>query len=201
MKIAALVLAAGQASRFGSPKQLLQWEGRSLIDRACVTALEAECRPVLRVLGAHADQILEASYPTGVQTLIHSAWQDGMGSSIASGVTRLLELDPDLAGIFILLPDQPLVTAALLRRYVESDASIILCDHGAASGPPAFFRREHFPALMKLEGDQGAKAIAARHPEATATISFPDAAWDLDTPETWERFIRSRATSSEPRST
>jgi molybdenum cofactor cytidylyltransferase len=196
----AIILAAGQASRFGSPKQLLKWEGRTLLDRACLTALAAGCHPVLRVLGAHSDKILERPYLEDVETFVHPRWHEGMGSSLAAGVARLLELSPDLDALLILLPDQALVTAALLRRYLESAASIILCDHGAGTGPPALFRREHFPALMALRGDQGAKVIASRHPESLATIPFSDAAWDLDTPEAWERFIRSRATSSEPRS-
>ena len=205
MNTGAIILAAGQASRFGSPKQLLEWEGRSLLDRACLTALEAGCRPVLRVLGAHSDKVLQTSYLDGVETLVHSRWQEGMGSSLAAGVTRLLELAPDLDSLFILLPDQPLVTPELLRRYHQEKGTkktpVILCDHGTATGPPAFFDRGHFPALMALHGDQGAKSIAARHPESLLTIPFPDAAWDLDTPEAWDRFIRSRATSSEPRST
>lgn len=198
MKTGAIILAAGQASRFGFPKQLLEWEGRTLLDRACLAALEAGCHPVLRVLGAHADEILESSYVEGVETFVNPAWRGGMGSSLAAGATRLLELDPNLDALFILLPDQALVTAGLLRRYLESEASIILCNHGAATGPPAFFRREYFPELMALHGDQGAKLIATRHADCVATIPFPDAAWDLDTPEVWGRFTRSRATSSEP---
>jgi molybdenum cofactor cytidylyltransferase len=201
VKTGAIILAAGQASRFGSPKQLLEWDGLTLLDRACRTALEAGCHPVLRVLGAHSEQILQVSYVEGVETLVHPRWQEGMGSSLAAGVARLLELAPDLDSLFILLPDQPLVTPGLLRQYLEKRAPILLCDHGTATGPPAFFGREHFPPLMGLRGDQGAKSIAARHPESLVTIPFPDAAWDLDTPEAWDRFIRSRATSSEPRST
>ena len=200
MNTGAIILAAGQASRFGSPKQLLEWEGRTLLDRACLTALAASCHPVLRVLGAHSDEILERPYLEDVETFVNPRWHEGMGSSLAAGVARLLELAPNLDALLILLTDQALITAGLLRRYLESKASIILCDHGAATGPPALFRREYFPELMALHGDQGAKLIATRHADCVSTILFPDAAWDLDTPEVWERFTRSRATSSEPRS-
>jgi molybdenum cofactor cytidylyltransferase len=200
----AIILAAGQARRFGSPKQLLEWEGITLLDRACLTALEAGCHPVLRVLGAHTGKILPLFCPPGIETLVHPNWQDGMGGSLAAGVEHLLLMEPDLDALFILLPDQPLVTPELLQSYLEKKdakkAPIILCDHGPATGPPAYFHRDHFPELLALHGDQGAKSIAARHPESLLTIPFPDAACDLDTPEAWDRFIRSRATSSEPRS-
>ena len=199
MNTGAIILAAGQASRFGSPKQLLEWEGSTLLDRACLTALEAGCHPVLRVLGAHSGKILPLFCPPGIETLVHPNWQEGMGSSLASGLEHLLIMEPDLDALFILLPDQPLVTARLLRQYLqEKDAKkapVILCDHGEATGPPVLFGRELFGELLALRGDQGAKSVAVRHPYAT--IPFADAAWDLDTPEAWDRFIRSRATSSE----
>jgi molybdenum cofactor cytidylyltransferase len=204
VKTGALVLAAGQASRFGSPKQLLEWEGVTLLDRACLTALAAACDPVLRVLGDYTGKILPLSCPPGIHTLVHPNWHDGMGSSLSAGLEHLLLIDLALEAVLILLPDQPLITPDLLRQYLQrSDpkkAPIILCDHGTATGPPALFHRDYFPELLALRGDQGAKSVAARHPDSVLTIPFPDAAWDLDTPEAWDRFIRSRATSSAPRS-
>ncbi len=189
MKTGAVILAAGKASRFGSPKQLLEFQGESLIDRACRTALEAGCDPVLRVLGGHADAIQSLPCPAGVSTLVHDGWEEGMGSSLAAGVTRLLELRPDLDALFILLTDQPLVTGDLLEsmRASSGAASIVWCGHGEAKGPPVLFGRGHFPELVSLQGDRGAKAVIARH--GAVTIPFPDAAWDIDSPEAWEEFL------------
>ncbi|RYD23143.1 MAG: nucleotidyltransferase family protein [Verrucomicrobiaceae bacterium] len=188
MTTGAVILAAGKASRFGSPKQLLEIEGETLIDRACQTALEAGCDPVLRVLGGHAEVIQSLPCPAGVSTLVHDGWQQGMGSSLAAGVARLLELAPDLDALFVLLVDQPMITPALLEtlRGGLATRSIVWCDHGEAKGPPALFGRRHFEELMHLQGDRGAKAVIANH-QATS-ISFPGAAWDIDSPEAWERF-------------
>lgn len=186
MKVGAVVLAAGKASRFGAPKQLLEIGGETLVDRACRTALAAGCAPVLRVLGGHAAEILRHPCPAGVETLVHAGWEEGMGGSLAAGVARLAGEGFD--AVFVLLADQPLVTVDLLEAMKRelSGASVVLCDHGETSGPPALFAAGHFAELMALRGDRGAKAVAANHP--VALVAFPDGAWDIDSPEVWERF-------------
>ncbi|QJE95885.1 nucleotidyltransferase family protein [Luteolibacter luteus] len=204
MKIGALVLAAGKASRFGSPKQLLEIDGVTLLDRACLTALAAGCDPVLRVIGAHAEEILARECPARVWTFHHADWEQGMGSSLASGVRHLLDLAPDIEAVLVLLSDQPAVTTDLLEAMFaalrEPVPSIVLCDHGEATGPPALFAAEHFDRLLGLGGDQGARVIASRHPEAVGKVPFPEGAWDIDSPEVWERFTRARDASSKPQS-
>lgn len=189
MRIGAVVLAAGKASRFGSPKQLLEINGETLIDRACHTALEAGCRPVLRLLGAHADMIQERPCPADVETFIHAGWEEGMGSSLAAGVSRLLERCPELDAVFVLLTDQPMVTTGLLKTMEAElqSASIVWCEHSNAKGPPALFARKHFQELQALQGDRGAKAVVANH--QAAIVPFMDAAWDIDSPEAWEKFL------------
>ena len=194
MKVGAVVLAAGKASRFGAPKQLLEIEGETLIDRACRTALEARCEPVMRVLGAHAEAILERPCPDHVETLVHAGWDEGMGSSLSAGVSDLLDRAPGLDAVLVMLVDQPMVTVALLDEMKARlpETGIVLCDHGEATGPPALFARQHFNELIALHGDRGAKAVAVNH--HAALVAFADAAWDIDSPEAWERFVASRLT-------
>jgi molybdenum cofactor cytidylyltransferase len=198
MKAGALILAAGGATRFGGAKQLLEIDGETLIDRACKTALAAGCEPVLRVLGARADEILERPELQGVTTLVHDYWQEGMGGSLAAGICRLLEIEPECDAVFILLADQPLVSRGLLETMLpllEEYFSMVICDYGGSSGPPAVFKWPHFPELMELTGDRGAKSLAARHPGAVAWHPFPGGACDVDSKEAWEEFLahRSRA--------
>lgn len=199
MKTGAIILAAGQASRFGAPKQLLEWEGSTLIDRACELARDWGCRPVLRVLGAHHRAILDRPCPEGIETFFHPDWKEGMGSSLAAGAAALLELDPDLDAVLVLLADQPHASRSLLDALAREipGSSIALCDYGDAKGPPAIFSRAHFGELLALEGDQGAKPIVKKHAAAVATIPVATA-WDIDSPAVWRRFILSPATSSEP---
>ncbi len=192
MKRGALILAAGGATRFGGPKQLLEIDGETLIDRACHTALAAGCEPVLRVLGARAEEIFKRPELPDVFTLVHENWQDGMGGSLAAGACRLLELEPECEAIFILLADQPLVSPELLEQMLElleSRASMVLCDYGETSGPPALFKWPHFPELMELTGDRGAKALATKHPGAVAWFPFSGGACDIDSKDAWEKFL------------
>jgi molybdenum cofactor cytidylyltransferase len=169
----------------------------TLLDRACRTAQAAGCNPVTRVVGGHVAEILSRPCPAGITTLFHAQWEDGMGSSLAAAA-RIIALAPEFDALFVLLPDQPLVTPALLDSMLarlRDPISIVLCDHGEATGPPALFHRRHFAALASLQGDQGAKAIAAKHPSALATVAFPEGALDIDTPEAWERFTQGETTS------
>jgi molybdenum cofactor cytidylyltransferase len=168
---------------------LLEMDGETLLDRACRTALEAGCDPVVRILGAHADLILERRCLDGVETLIHVDWEKGMGSSLAAGVSHLLALCPNLEAVFVLLTDQPSVTAGLLETLKSGlrHASVVWCGYRDVTGPPALFAREHFKELVALEGDRGAKVVAARH--QAVVMPFPEAAWDIDSPETWEKFL------------
>ena len=185
----AVILAAGSATRFGGRKQLLEIHGETLIDRACRTALAAACTPVLRVLGADADEILRRPELPDVHTLVYQNWSDGMGSSLAAGVCELLKLEPKCEAIFILLADQPLVSPDLLRQMrglLNSRFSMLLCDYGGSSGPPALFKHPHFSELTKLTGDRGAKMLAANHPDAVAWLPFPGGMCDIDSKESWQ---------------
>ena len=192
MKTGALILAAGGATRFGGPKQLLEIDGETLLDRACRVALTTGCAPVLRVLGARAEAILERPDLPDIFSFIHGDWHLGMGGSLAAGVCRLLEIEPECEAIFILLADQPLVSPELLERMcelLETPATMVLCDYGKASGPPALFKCPHFPELMELTGDRGAKSLAAHHPGAVAWMSFPGGVCDIDSPEAWDAYL------------
>lgn len=184
----AIILAAGNATRFGGRKQLLEIHGETLIDRACRTALTAGCTPVLRVLGAAADEILQRPELPDVVTLVHPNWNEGMGSSLAAGVCRLLKLEPKCEAIFILLADQPLVSPELLRQMLgllDSRFSMVLCDYCKSSGPPALFKRQHFSELMELTGDRGAKVLATNHSDAVARLPFPAGLCDIDSKQAW----------------
>jgi molybdenum cofactor cytidylyltransferase len=139
---------------------------------------------MLRLLGAHAETILKRPCPAGVGTFVHPGWEQGIGSSLAAGVSRLMEICPDLDAVFVLLADQPMVTVGLLGRMQAGlrMSSVVCCE-----GPPALFARSHFEELQALQGDRGAKAVAANHP--ATVVPFPDAAWDIDSPAAWAEFL------------
>ncbi|MCU0793045.1 MAG: nucleotidyltransferase family protein [Opitutaceae bacterium] len=196
MNTAAILLAAGAASRWGGdePKALLAWQGDRLIGHLARAALAAGAGPVVRVLGARAELIQErAPAPPGVLDVFNADWSSGMGGSIACGLAAALEARPELAAVLILPCDQPLVTAAVLAECLAAqggrERAIVQCDYGGGSyGPPVVFGRGFFPELLALTGDEGGRAVVRRHPEALARVVFPGGKWDIDSPEDLTRF-------------
>jgi len=114
-----------------------------------------------------------------------------MGSSIALGVKKVMSFKVD--AVLILLVDQPAITPQTIEEMFiqlkEGDASIILCDNGESTGPPALFCARHFPELLMLDGDFGGKAVIKKNRSSVATIPASEAWWDIDTPEVWIEFL------------
>src|SRR3954464_4885480 len=93
----------------GRPKQLLSFEGTTLLRRAAQTALATPCRPVVAVLGAAAAESARELAGLDVHTFENSNWRAGMGSTIKAGLRRATELDPVLDAVLLMLCDQPLI--------------------------------------------------------------------------------------------
>lgn len=89
-QIAAVILAAGASTRMGTPKQLLQWQGRSLLRSIVETAIAADCDPIIIVLGASSDLVQAEISDLPVQVVNNPEWRTGMGSSIRTGIQALL---------------------------------------------------------------------------------------------------------------
>jgi molybdenum cofactor cytidylyltransferase len=179
-----IVLAAGAATRFGSPKQLAQVNGRPLLHLAVARAVEVARQSVTVVLGANAAQLAPMLRHTGASVLINRDWAEGMGSSVRAGIARI----PAAAdGALLMLADQPAVTAADLRRLVDSwrrqPRCIVAAQYAGTAGVPAIFAREDFAALGALRGDAGARGLLKRAGDRVVRVPLPAAAIDIDTPE------------------
>jgi molybdenum cofactor cytidylyltransferase len=180
----ALVLAAGASRRFGSPKQLVRFDGQSLLQRAVAHASELLGSAVTVVLGAHAAEIAE-TLPTGsAGVLINRDWQEGIASSIRIGVQRL----PGACdGVMLVLADQPLVGSETLRRLMTAwrrqPRNIIASRYGSVTGVPAIFPRWCFSDLTNLRGDAGARIVIRRYSDHVVRLAHPEAAVDIDYPD------------------
>jgi molybdenum cofactor cytidylyltransferase len=119
--VAAIVLAAGASTRLGAgrSKQLLRYQGRTLLRHSVEQALGSSCRPVIVVLGAEVERCEQELAGLDVHVTINPAWADGMGSSIRAGMTALTAAAPDARAVVITLCDQPLVGAAFIDRLVQ----------------------------------------------------------------------------------
>jgi len=190
--ICIIVLAAGASSRMGEPKQLLKFEGETLLYRAVRAALETGSHPIVVVLGFLADVMREETADLNVLTVVNQEWHEGMSSSIRLGLKQALESTPpaEIEAAILMLCDQPFVTSDVIERlidaYRESRAPVIASEYEEGDektlGVPALFSRELFPELIALHGAEGAKRIIARHRAEAIAIAMPEAAFDVDTP-------------------
>jgi molybdenum cofactor cytidylyltransferase len=170
----------------GTPKQILRFEGSSLLRRAALAALGAKCGPVVVVTGAHAELCRRELDGLEVREAFNVSWETGMASSIRTGIECLINIDPDIAGVVLLLCDQPHVTADMIATLVATHnttgSPIIASTYAGSFGVPALFSRALFNELMQLEGMSGAKAIIKRHASDAHFLPFPECATDVDTP-------------------
>jgi molybdenum cofactor cytidylyltransferase len=179
-----IVLAAGASRRFGSPKQLVRIDGRPILHTVVSRAVEVAGHAVIVVLGSGAQELAGLLRHTPASVVINRSWEEGIGSSIREGVSRL---PGSCAGVLITLADQPAVTAADLQRLAGAWRArpdhIVASQYGGITGVPAIFPGWTFPDLLELRGDQGAQRLLHRHAGRLLRVATPGAALDIDTPE------------------
>lgn len=189
-----VVLAAGASSRMGTPKQLLQWDGESLLRRATQTALAWNGGgPVCIVLGANAYACTNEFVDLPVMQVWNAQWESGMASSLRVGVQAVLEAEPGISGLLVLLCDQPRVGAEslahLFAAHQKAGLPVTTSAYNETFGVPALFGRVAFPDLLKVSGAEGAKSVVKRFVSAgqACFVPIPEAAADLDTPGDYAR--------------
>lgn len=178
----AAVLAAGAASRFGSPKQRAPIDGRPLL-ATMVERAGAVADEVLVVLGAYAAELGPMLGSSGASVVINRGWSEGLASSIRAAIAHL---PASCSGVMLILADQARVTAHDLGRlgaaWLGQPEAIVAARYGPVTGVPAIFPRCVFPDLNELRGDVGARRVIERHLSRLAVVPMPNAAFDLDTP-------------------
>ncbi|NNF19925.1 MAG: nucleotidyltransferase family protein [Flavobacteriaceae bacterium] len=195
--IAILIMAAGASSRMEAVKQLLPWNGKTLLEHVydnCRTTSAAESYVVL---GAFSDQIINDWNAPSEHLMINPEWQQGLGNSIAFGVRNILNNKPQLKGILIVLGDQPLIDATYLDRLIsywqKHDTEIVATRYGDKNGVPALFDQRRFKDLLALEGERGAQQMLSSASEKIATIDGSAHIADIDTLSDYERIKRMKA--------
>ena len=186
-KIGVIILAAGESSRLGKAKQLLPYKGVNLLQHATQVAIDAVSEPVVVVLGAAFTEISKELQHYRVTIIENPDWQQGMASSIKTGLLKIQELTPDLTGVILMVCDQPYVTPHLLRKmqvaWQNSGKGMVACAYGDTTGTPALFSKYYFEELLGLQGQEGAKKILKAYQPFIPLVAFPLGLVDIDTPE------------------
>ncbi|GAA3555980.1 nucleotidyltransferase family protein [Nonomuraea rosea] len=180
-RVAGILLAAGEGSRLGTPKALLEFEGERLVDRGVRLLEEGGCHPVVVVLGAATVQV------RGAITVRNPGWATGMGSSLRVGLGAL----PDEAEfVVVALADQPLIRPGAVRALIGAGAGLAVATYGGRRRNPVLIARGHFAEVAGLAvGDAGARPFMKAHPELVTEVpcdEHGDPA-DIDTPEDLRR--------------
>lgn len=190
-KIAILVLAAGNSSRFGGCKLLALFKQKPLLSYALDAAKKLSAGNVFLLTGAWHETLLDYAQGTdfldGVNVIHHENWAQGMGSSIAKGIELLA---PNYDALMIMLADQPLISLAdyqqllaQLKLDTEEEQDISCSLYANKRGVPAMFNRSCFSRLKKLSGTQGAKALLYDTDFQIIKYNLATAAADIDLQE------------------
>jgi CTP:molybdopterin cytidylyltransferase MocA len=177
--VAGILLAAGQGSRLGRPKALVEIGGESLARRGVALLRDGGAAPIVVVTGAVAVDL------PGVLAVHNPDWHSGMGSSLAAG----LAIVPDAcAAAVIALVDQPLIGPDAVRRLIAAHAagaSVAVAAYQGAPRNPVLLAREHWAEVVALAagGDAGARPFLRAHPELVTLVECGDTGRpdDLDT--------------------
>jgi CTP:molybdopterin cytidylyltransferase MocA/SAM-dependent methyltransferase len=186
MSVAAIVLAAGAASRFGSPKALAMLDGRPLLEHVLDAVRTAGIEEVVVVLGYNADEI-EERIDWLSERRVRNPDPRHLSSSLQVGLAAVLELDRPVRAVVIALGDQPRtrpeVIHALMSASREASEPIVIpryADGGGAN--PVLVKREAFEVIDEATGDRGLGPILAGDPDLVHEVPVPGANPDIDTP-------------------
>ncbi|SMC00544.1 conserved hypothetical protein [Hymenobacter roseosalivarius DSM 11622] len=192
--VALILLAAGASARMGQAKQLLSYQGQTLLRRAAETAVATGCQPLVLVTGALHESLVAEVAGLPFLTTHNSDWNTGMGSSLRAGLAAAEKAPQPPAAVLIMLCDQPLVTPALLRKLLEqqrlTQVPVVAAAYGDTLGVPAVFGAATFPALRQQGGAEGARQLIARYGEAVGSVPFPGGIFDVDTPAQYAALVR-----------
>ena len=190
---AIVILAAGSSSRFGSAKQLLHFNNKTLLQHVIDEAIDSGAEPVIVVTGANADEVEKEIKNKKVEFVFNKSWKEGMASSIVAGVKKAITLINDIEKIIITVSDQPFVSSTLFKQLYQTQEKnvqqIVACSYANTIGTPVLFTQNYFDALMSLQGEEGAKKILKANNSDVTTIDFPQGAIDIDTQKDYDESL------------
>jgi len=177
------VLAAGESSRLGTPKQLVPWQGTSLLEYTLQQIRDAGLDEIVLVLGAFAELIQKSLKKEQLRIVINDLWPSGKASSIQAGLSAISE---EQQAVVIFLCDQPYLTAELIEKVIDEaekheQAFIVAPKIAQQICNPVLFRSTTFKAFDHLQGEEGGKQLFAQFSMHTFNWGDERIAWDVDT--------------------
>jgi CTP:molybdopterin cytidylyltransferase MocA len=178
--VAGVLLAAGEGSRFGQPKALIELNGKTLAERGVAVLRAGGADPILLVTGAARIQV------DGTQNVYNPEWRTGMGSSLRAALQALTGTEARAA--VVALADQPLVGPQAVARLIgayRDGASVAVAAYDGQPRNPVLLAREHWPEVIAMAtGDTGARAFLRARADLVTRVECGDTGRpdDIDTP-------------------
>ncbi len=191
--LAAVILAAGESSRMGSPKALVAYQGRPFLEHLIEVTQHPQVGLRRIVLGAQAEEILSQLKLDRATVVVNPDWNKGQLSSIHAALRSLPAGTTD--GMLLCLVDHPLITAALVGELIEqfyvSGKPIVLPTYKGKRGHPVVFSSKLYPELLAAPLATGARAVVWAH--AGEVLEVPTieegVVLNLNDPETFRRAL------------
>jgi molybdenum cofactor cytidylyltransferase len=193
METGILILAAGNSSRLGQPKQLLDFKEKSLLRNVAEESLKIT-RSVVVVTGSSSIEISKEIDDLDLIITENKIWNEGMGSSIHIGFNQLLDSFPTIENCIISVCDQPFIEASVFSELIQmqqySQKGIVASKYADTLGTPVLFTKRYFTDLSKLTGQEGAKKLLQKFKDDIAEINFEKGAIDIDTQNDYQQLIQ-----------
>ncbi|MCE6989905.1 NTP transferase domain-containing protein [Dyadobacter sp. CY323] len=188
-----VILAAGNSSRLGEPKQLLKYQNKTLIRHITETALASGFSEVIIVTGSNSERIENELNGLKCHFTYNANWAEGMGSSIAQGIHGLQSMNILSAGVILAVSDQPFVDISLFQSLIDqktrTNAGIVASSYAGTLGTPVLFSEKYFTDLLKLSGAEGAKKLLSKFSNEVTSCPFPLGNIDIDTKEDYKNLL------------
>jgi molybdenum cofactor cytidylyltransferase len=187
--VAGLVLAAGGSRRLGQPKQLLPFDGKTLLDTTLDNARACGFEQIVCTLGGAIDEVRDTVDLSGVEVVENPDYGAGCSSSIAAALPAV---DPGCDVLVLLLGDQPGVTPPTVAALLASrgDAALAVCRYDDGRGHPFAFSRLLFGELAMMHGDKAVWKLLERHADEVVEASIPGRVpLDVDTWDDYRAFL------------
>ncbi len=199
--VSAIILAAGESSRMGTPKALLKIGDKTFLQHIVDVLNSARVLDVVIVLGADAAEVQKSLWWFKGKVAVNQDWQRGQLSSILLGL-RYVE-QADLHGVLICPVDRPLISQAvlvgMLHQFYTKHQPLVVPTYRGQRGHPLLIGKGMFPELELASMEIGARALLWNHFDKVLEYPTEDEGviLNIDTPEIYQEKISNRFTSSE----
>ena len=191
-EIWAIILAAGESKRMGSPKMLLPFNGCTMIENVIANVLDSKIKNIMVVLGADREPIIKLIRTKAVKYCYNENYKDGMLSSVVCGFRNI---PIGHSAVLVFQGDQPLITPkainSVIEVYISSGKGIVIPVYKSKRGHPILIDSKYMNEIQKLNPDDGLRSLALKYSDDVSEVDTDQAGIlrDFDTYDEYKNGI------------